>query len=369
MNYFSLSFAFILIIGILCSAAAGAKIIPAGCIPGNNQSDTPPDDGTRIPVGILVMKSGFISDIGTEYSRVFDLVQRENNRSLIQPIVMDGGSEAAVASSSWKKMVSTTPDLPIVITVASWTTNVVYPDAADAGIVQLALGSAVVNRSHPADHLLRFTPGVEQESPILASYLGKFNRIALIGGDNDYTNGYFTALDSLLPGKILLKSYYDPDIIESTLNITGIGRSDPDVIVLLSVSEAGRVAELIRKEGINVPLVGTRVLARNSLAETEAAEGLIFTTPVLNESHPFFQKYFDEYGEDATFYGAEGFDAMTTLYSAVSECQGAPDCVASWYKNRTFEGALGLVRFDESGVASYPIGLKIVHDGRFERYP
>ena len=59
---------------------------------------------------------------------------------------------------------------------------------------------------------------------------------------------------------------------------------------------------------------------------------------------------------------------MTTLYAAVSACKDSPDCIYSWYQNSTYSGALGLVHFDESGVASYPIKLKIVQNGKFEDY-
>ncbi len=325
-------------------------------------------NGSTVPVGIIVMQSGFVTDIGTEYSRAFSMVEQDNPDSCIRPIIFDGGSNVSVASSAWKSMMQNTSDLPIVVTVASWTTNVVYPEAAEKGMIQVALGSAVVNRTHVSDNLVRFTPGVEQEAPVLAAYLSQFSRIAIIGGDNDYTNGYFSALETLLPGKIRLKRYYNPNDPASTLNCSEIIQSNPDAIVLLSVSEGGIVAELLRKEGIQATLVGTRVIERNSLADIEAAQGLIFTTPALNESHPFFTRYFEKYGENPTFYGAEGFDAMTTLYAAVSACKDSPDCIYSWYQNRTYSGALGLVHFDESGVASYPIKLKIVQNGKFEDY-
>jgi ABC-type branched-subunit amino acid transport system substrate-binding protein len=265
-------------------------------------------------------------------------------------------------------MKNASPDLPIVMTVASWTTNVVYPDAAGSGMIHLALGSAAVNRSLSTDHLIRFTPGVEQESPVLASYLKRFNRIAVVGGENDYSSEYGKALESLLGEKIVLESRYDQNDVSASLNINAILDSDPDVVVLLSVSEGGTVAELLRNGGITARLAGTRVIERNSLTETEAAEGLVFTTPELNRSHPFFARYREIYGEDATFYGAEGFDALTTLSAAVSACGSDNDCMYSWYQNLSYDGALGSVAFDQRGTASYPIGFNIVNDGKFEEY-
>jgi ABC-type branched-subunit amino acid transport system substrate-binding protein len=369
MYHVSLIFGFILIIGIIGISFAE---------PGDNRTSSPyvsdgpdsnPGNEPHIPVGVIVMKSGFVSDIGTEYSRAFNMAQMSNPVSLVQPVIIDGGSNASTGSAAWREMRNMTPSLPIVVTVSSWNTNIVYPDAADRGIIQIALGSAAVNRSHPADRLVRFTPGVDQESPVLAAYLSRFNRIALIGGENDYTNGYFSALGTLLPGNICLEKYYNSNAIESTLNITAIIRSEPDVIVLLSFSEGAKIEELLRDGGITVSLVGTRGIESNVLTRTPAAEGLIFTTPALNESHPFFTRYVHEYGENATFYGAEGFDGMASLYNAVSICHSSSDCIYSRYQNETYHGALGTVTFDEKGVAFYPIKLKMVHNGSYVELP
>lgn len=359
---------FILLLGMIILLPVGADSPLTGSDTITVDLPAAVENGSPVTVGILVMKSGFIADIGTEYTRAFDMVKQDNPDSLIHPIVMDGGSERAVAVDTWGKMKNSTPDLPVVVTVASWTSNVVYPDAADSGIIQIALGSAAVNRTRSSDHLIRFTPGVSQESPVLASYLKQFNRIAVIGGDNDYSREYFAALDTLLPGKIVLNSRYDQNHVESTLNISAITQADPDVLLLLSVSEGGNVVDLLRTAGITAPLVGTRTIERNSLAETTAAEGLIFTTPALNSSHPFFTRYREKYGTNATFYGAEAYDAFTTLYSSVAACGNAPECIYSWYDNRSYNGTLGSVNFKEPGIATYPIGFKIVHDGTFEDY-
>lgn len=343
--------------GVLISPHTGDLAVPAAI----NES--------KIKIGILVMKSGFISDIGTEYLNAFDLLHRDTPDSRMQLVIADGGSDRRVAAENWSMMKNNSPDLAAVITVSSWTSNVVYPEAAESGITQIALGSAAINRTLPQDHLIRFTPGGDQEVPILAAYLEQFNRVAVIGGRNDYSDNYFARLNSLLPGKIVLNSRYDQDNVTLTLNPDEIARAEPDAVVLLSVSEGGDVIRILRNKGIDVPFIGTRVIQRNSLADTKEAEGLIFTTPVLNSSHPFFSHYREEYGDNATFYAAEGYDALNTLNSAVSACNYSSNGIYSWFLNRTYNGTLGEVTFDDRGVAHYPIGFKIIHGGEFMDYP
>ncbi len=330
------------------------------------EQDSLQQNNISIPIGVLVMQSGFVSDIGTEYSRAFSLAAHDAQGSHVRPVIRDAGSNISVASLAWKNMSESFPDLPVVVTVASWTTNTVYPEASASGMVQVALGSAMINRNNSSDRLIRFTPGVEQESPVLAAYLEKFNRIVLLGGNNQYTNGYVDAFEKLLPKKTRTISWYNPDDPKSTLNISEIREADPEVIVLLGFSEVPVVVKVIRDAGITAPLIGTRGVENNALAATKEAEGLIFTTPALNRTNPFFDRYHEHYHEDATFFGAEGYDAMTSLYSAVSACGNSPDCICTWYQNQTMDGALGEVRFDDNGVASYPITFRAVRNGTFE---
>ncbi len=347
--------------GIIVMSDSGQDVLQG------DQNDTL-SNNDLVRIGILVMQSGFIKDIGDEYIRAFQIVEEEYPDLNIEPIIMDGGSEPSVSVSSWETMKESHPDIPVVITVSSWTTNVVYPDAADTGIVHLALGSAAINRSHTSDRLIRFTPGVQQELPLLVSYLDGFERIAIIGGDNDYSREYYAALHEALPDSIVLDSRYDQNNVATTLNISSISEADPDVLLLLSVSEGGEVIKLLRTNNILSPIIGTRVIERNTLTEIDETDGLIFTTPQLNESHPFFTRYYEKYGEMPTFYGAEGYDALTTLFSAISECGNSSECIASWYQNRTYDGALGFVQIDDHGVATYPIGFKMVKDGEIEDY-
>ncbi|MDD1727632.1 MAG: ABC transporter substrate-binding protein [Methanospirillum sp.] len=355
---------------VFCIAGSIMFSPVAGLIPDELVVDYGQDSlqqhNTSTPIGVLVMQSGFVSDIGTEYSRAFSLAAKDVPGSHISQVIRDAGSNISVASMAWKNMSESYPDLPVIVTVASWTSNTVYPDASALGMVQVALGSALINRNNSPDHLIRFTPGVEQESPVLATYLEQFNRIVLLGGNNQYTNGYADTFEKLLPEKTRTISWYNPDDPKSTLNISEIREADPDAIVLLGFSEVPAVVRVIRDAGITAPLIGTRGVENNALAATKEAEGLIFTTPSLNRTNPFFDRYREYYHEDATFFGAEGYDAMTSLYSAVSTCGNSPDCICTWYQNQTIDGALGEVSFDNNGVASYPITFRAVRNGTFE---
>lgn len=356
---------------ILCIALC--SITSAQNLTDNSQNTIPittslQENTEKIPVGILVMQSGFVSDIGEEYERAFKMVEEDNPDSPILPVVFDAGSNVTTAASAWNTLKSEYPDLSIVVTVASWTTNVVYPDAADDGIIHIALGSAVVNRSHFDDRLVRFTPGVEQESPILTEYLSHYDRVAILSADNDYARGYIKALKSLIPEKIVDIVHYDPDNLPDSLDLTSVSESNPDVILLLSFSEAGTIMEMIRDNNISAPLVGTRGIEWNTLLESPATKGLIFTTPALNRSEPFFSRFHEKYGEAATFYGAEGYDAMKILYDAVQSCGNDTECLLPWFTEKQYTGSLGDVRFDENRVAFYPIEFKTIRNGTFEKY-
>jgi branched-chain amino acid transport system substrate-binding protein len=360
------TFILFLLITLLCSSS-GATVFAEPSSETRFPNDTTQTD-QPLPVGVLVMQSGFVSSIGDEYIRAWEMVRQEFPDTPVEMIVRDAGSNASVAGAAWQSMKQQNPEIAGVVTVASWTSNVVYPEAAQTGLIQLALGSAIVHRNLTSDRLIRFTPGGEQEAPVLAAYLNTYDRIAVLGGDNDYTNGYYADLQALLPERIVLMGYYDPTDPASSLNVADIRESDPDVIVLLSVSEAATVIDLLRSQGITVPLVGTRVIESENLMQSSAAEGLVFSTPALNRSHPFFSRYYDQYGVNATFFGAEGYDAMKILYTVADSCETSPECLYEGFANKTYEGALGTIRFDDTAVASYPIELRVVRNNTHELF-
>lgn len=356
---------FLLITLLCCSSGTCVDSQPSDEIRFLNDTTR---SGQPLPVGVLVMQSGFVSSIGDEYIRAWEMVREEYQDLPVELIIRDAGSNASLARTAWETMKQQNPEIAGVVTVASWTSNEVYPEAAQVGLIHMALGSAIVHRNQTSDRLIRFTPGGEHEAPVLAAYLNTYKRIAVLGGDNDYTNGYFADLQALLPERIVLMAYYNPNDPASSLNIAEIRESDPDAIVLLSVSEAGTVIDLLRSQGITVPLVGTRVIESENLVQTKAAEGLVFSTPALNRSHPFFSRYYDQYGVNATFFGAEGYDAMKILNMVADSCDTSHECLYEGFSNKTYEGALGTIRFDDAAVASYPIELRVVRNNTHELF-
>lgn len=368
MSYNSGLTIFILLTGLILCPFAAALDSPDEknniILPGSENHEEP----GIIPVGILLPQSGFISDIGKEYEDAFGIASNEYPGSVLMPVLMDAGSDSKTSVAAWNKMKTEYPNLSIIITIASWTTNAIYPEAAKDGILHIALGSAVVSQNNDSDRLVRFTPGVEQESPVLAKFLKQYDRVLILGSDNDYSNGYIKALESIIPEKIAGIVKYDPDRLEESLDTEAISENNPDIILLLSVTEGGKVIGIIREHGISVPLLGTRVIERNTLLDEPAAEGLIFTTPALDRSHPFFNQYLEQFGEEATFYGAEGYDAMMNLYKAADACKDDTGCLSSWFTNYSYNGTLGEVKLDENRVAFYPIEFRVIRDGKFEPF-
>ena len=76
--------------------------------------------------------------------------------------------------------------------------------------------------------------------------VGTGDRVAILGVENDYARGYISALNSLIPEKIEDIVQYDPDTLPGSLDLTPVRGNNPDIILLLSMSEAEAVAEMIR---------------------------------------------------------------------------------------------------------------------------
>jgi hypothetical protein len=83
---------------VLCSTSSALKF-PDKFQNTNPIIASPQENTEKISVGILVMQSGFVSDIGEGYERAFDMVEEDHPDSPILPVVRDAGSNVTTTAS------------------------------------------------------------------------------------------------------------------------------------------------------------------------------------------------------------------------------------------------------------------------------
>ena len=104
------------------------------------------------------------------------------------------------------------------------------------------------------------------------------------------------------------------------------------------------------------------------------ADGLLYPYPFDDESDissqkSFQDKYIEEYGEKSEMLSANGFDSLMLLSSCFEKVGNNVEKVKSClYSIKNYQGASGVLSFDENGDVSKPFILKTVKNGQFVKY-
>jgi branched-chain amino acid transport system substrate-binding protein len=345
-----------------------AIMLTSALMPGCKNDDESP----QIVIGAILPLTGDYEYFGLVVKEVFELGLQEAGKD-IKVVYEDSAGESEKAITAFDKLVNE-DRATVIVTVASWISNSVYPLAADNGIVQATLASTTFQRTLDTDKAVSFTAPIMDEAERLSEYLQDFNRIGVIYQNNDYGRDWDAQLRDALPGRVVASESYDvaleaPFISTDQIqqDLLNINSERPDVLVCLSI---GKQAALIAGEaydmGLNLPLVGTRPIATPELlAGGEAVEGLVFTYPSYDTRHPIVQKYETNYNKKFTVNGAEAYDCFMTLLQAVREYGVDPSDIYNWYSNREYDGALGHIAFDTKARAHYGFILQEVNNGEF----
>ena len=326
---------------------------------------TSPDTSNEtkpIVVGAILPFTGDQADIASEQKNAIEMALNDTGRKF-KVIYEDSAGKPSVGIVAFHKLVDK-DNASIVITCASWVSNVISSLAAERGILQCAVGSATFNRTNGGKAVV-FTVSMNEESKCLASYLRRFNRTAIIYMNNDYGRAWLGILKTIMPGTVVSSESYGPNQTNYSSQLTKIRGARPDLLVLLSTAEGASIARQARQLGINASLASTRPIERPDILEEPAVNGLVYSYPSYNTTCPFFARYAEKYNQQPTAFGAEAYDAIVTLASAAQNCSERIDDIYRWYLDREYTGALGKVRFDGSGNAHYPVILKQIRDGKF----
>jgi branched-chain amino acid transport system substrate-binding protein len=320
------------------------------------------NDTLPIVVGAILPFTGAQADIASEEKNAIEMAQNDTGQRF-NVIYEDSASQQSVAIAAFHKLVGK-DNASIVITSTSWISNAISPLAAERGILQFALASATFNRTKRGEAVV-FTVSMEEESESLVSYLRRFDRTAIIFMNNDYGRAWSAILKTGMPGRIISSESYELNQTDYSMQLTRIKEAKPDLLVILSTEEGAAIACQARQLGINASLASARPIERPGVLKEPAMNGLVYSYPSYNITHLFFTRYQKKYNQQPTAFGAEAYDAITTLAYASQNCSRQIDCIFHWYLDREYHGALGKISFDQLGNAHYPVIMKQIRDGKF----
>jgi len=200
---------------------------------------------------------------------------------------------------------------------------------------------------------------------------------------NDYAVGlakFFTDNFKKLTGdenSIVAVANYNTGDQDFTAQLTNIKAQNPDVIFAPgNFTESALVIKQARQLGIKTPFIGGDTYETPEFAEIggDAVEGVVFSTffatekPITAESTIFMDAYKAEYpGKEPAAVTALGYDAYLILIKAI-EATGTAESIKirdALVNIKDFQGAAGVVTFDENRNAIKSAVIKTVKDGKF----
>ena len=212
----------------------------------------------------------------------------------------------------------------------------------------------------------------------------KAKKVAIIQDvSSDYAVGlakYFTDAFKKLTGddkSIISVSNYNTGDQDFTAQLTNIKAQKPDAIFAPgNFTEPALLIKQARQLGIKAPFIGGDTWETPEFIQIgkEAVEGTTFSTffatekPITKESEKFLAEFKKEYsGKEPAAVAALGYDAYLILIQALEKV-GSADSVKlrdELAKTKDFQGAAGVVNFDENRDAVKSAVIKEVKNGKF----
>ena len=241
--------------------------------------------------------------------------------------------------------------------------------------------SPAITTADDDGYLWRVVPSDAQQGMAIGDLVAYFDleNPALLYMTNDYGAGMAAVIDALLDEyniEVCTKIGYDDDTTDFSSQVYEIKDSDCDSVVMVTYATDGAaIIEELRDQGVDVPVIGGDGIADqaflDSFSDPSAAEGVFATKPAWGGStvegtyfiSDYDTKCEEEYNggdcEDSAIYLHEAYDSVMILGRAIyasgysglgsggSEGKTIRDMLP--YVGKSYQGASGLIDFDENG--------------------
>lgn len=305
----------------------------------------------------------------------------------VELVLVDNKSDKSEAANAASRLVEKDK---VTAIVGSWGSG--YSMAAGPIIKQAKVPTVGTSCTNPLvtqgnDYYFRVCFIDPFQGTVMANYaFNKLNakKVAIVQEvSNDYAVGlakFFMDSFKKLTGdnnSILSVSNYNTGDQDFTAQLTNIKAQNPDAIFAPgNFTESALVIKQARQLGITAPFIGGDTWETPEFIQIgkDAVEGATFSTffatekPITKESEKFLTEYRKEYnGKEPAAVAALGYDAYLIIIDALNRV-GSVDSVKlrdELAKTKDFQGAAGVINFDENRNAVKSAVIKEVKGGKF----
>lgn len=178
-----------------------------------------------------------------------------------------------------------------------------------------------------------------------------------------------------LGGKVEAAIPFEENVKDFRAIINKFRNKTYDLIYIVGYApQTGVLVKNIREQRINKTILSTVATEDQKFIELAgaASEGVIYvfnSTPEGSNYEHFVTMYRQKYNEEPQILTDVGYDALQLVLMAIKNGARTGEQVKEFLKNMDiYEGASGIIKFDEKGDVHKPMILKVIRDKKFEKF-
>lgn len=255
-----------------------------------------------------------------------------------------------------------------IIVSGTAATFAVAPITAESAIPVVSIAAPrQPDKNEGFSSLIWFTPPAEQEIAILEPFLSEYTDVTFLYPESEQGQARAALIQDHITALRLTVKAYDPDETDYTAFVRPLLAHPPEVYLIAGDDQVPALISALRSRGGNPVILVFEEGGLKLRAEApHLAEGVFVLAPRTIQTHPVFM---DE-GYQALLMPAgtvaEAYDAAYTLSTRILSCEGMSGCILGWFWNRTYEGALGIIHFNEKREARYRYEISQIRFGEQE---
>ncbi len=340
-----------------------------------------------IVIGAILPLSGDVAIYGNNTKKGIDLAVQQVNQlggidgMQIQVIYEDSRANPREGVSAMQKLISVHDVQYVIDNSVSSVALAMVPVAEKNNVVLLSTGSTNPKLSGISPWFFRIWNSDSFEGKFTANYAYdslQLNSFSIIYVNNDYgisLKDVFIAEFEAKGGNVLSEEAFEQNDTDFRTQLAKIKNVTPEGLYIVGYSK--EISNLLIQTDqfqISSKLLGTVTMEDRQVIDLalSSAEGVIYPFPKEPDpNHPsvstFQQTYLDTYNEKHGITCDVGYDAIMLLREAVILGEGiTSEKIANGLRRiENYNGASGLINFDQNGDVSKPLDMKIIENGEF----
>lgn len=344
------------------------------------------ESNDKITIGSLGPLTGDASQWGLPPKEGVELALAQLGGNLagrpVNVIYEDDQCDPSKAVTAVQKLINVDHVDAIVGPVCSSATMAIAPLVEAAGVALISPASTSEKVSQAGDYIFRVIPSDALRGDVFAKYMKQkgINNVAVLYANTDGTATAkisFARTFEQMGGKVTIAEVYEQDARDLRTQLLKIKDKEKETDALLFISYVADTIVILKQAqelGLNLPMYSPGESPEDDSVPQSAgnaAEDVVYILPAEatgNQVNKFKQTFQAKFSKEPALFAAEAFDAFNIIMQSAQQCESAKKlgtCIKdNLYKVQDYQGASGIISFDNNGDVVKPMAIKQIKNGQ-----